>query len=93
MSDIRSILTMQPKRIEFRGAAVELRRPSALDLIEALQVSRDSPERIYVWMVLRHLMHDGRPVFSSMDEVLAASGPLVLELGREIERLYEEGRD
>jgi hypothetical protein len=93
MSDIRAILALQPKRIDFRGASVELRRPSALDLIEALGVSKDSPERLYVWFVLRHLMQDGRPVFASMDEVLAANGPLVVELGREIERLYEEGRD
>jgi glutathione synthase/RimK-type ligase-like ATP-grasp enzyme len=79
--------------MQFRGADIELRRPSALDLLEALQVSKDTPERLYAWFVLRHLMQDGKPVFASIDEVLASYAPLVSELGSEIQRLYEEGRD
>ena len=93
MSNIRDILTCKPLQMQFRGADIELRRPSALDLLEALQVSKDTPERLYAWFVLRHLMQDGKPVFSSIDEVLASYAPFVSELGAEIQRLYEEGRD
>lgn len=93
MISIRDMMTCAPLRISIRGAEIELSRPSALDLLEALEVSKVNPERLYAWFVFRHLHQDGARVFASVDEVLASSAPLVIEIGREVERLYEEGRD
>ena len=93
MSSIRDIFACSPKRITFKGVDVDLRRPSALDLLEAIQVGKDTPEHLYAWFVYAHLEQDGKRVFHSVDEVLASYAPYVVELGREIELLYEEGRD
>lgn len=93
MSSIRDIFACTPKRITFKGVDAELRRPSALDLLEALQVGKDTPQHLYAWFVYNHLQQDGQRVFGSVAEVLASYAPYVAELGREIELLYEEGRD
>jgi predicted DNA-binding ArsR family transcriptional regulator len=75
------------------GTAVELRRPSVLDLIEALEVSAKTPERVQAWMVLRHLVENGEPVFASVDEVLASDALVVQRIAQMAEALYSEGRD
>lgn len=93
MNDIRAMFTLAPMPYEFRGAQLSLRRPSALDIIEALEVSKSQPERMYAWFVFRHLEHAGKPVFESIEDALAADGGAIIELGREVERLYGEGRD
>lgn len=93
MNDIRAIFTLQPVRIDWRGTPLDIRRPSALDIIEALEVSKAQPERMYAWFVFRHLEHAGKPVFPTLDDALAADGHAIVELGREVERLYGEGRD
>ena len=93
MNSIRDIFTLQPVRIDWRGHALDLRRPSALDIIEALEVSKTKPDRLYAWFAFRHIEEAGKPVFSSLDDALAADGLAIMELGREVERLYGEGRD
>lgn len=75
------------------GVAVELRRPSALDLIEALDMSAKDPQRLSAWMVARHLVENGAPVFASVDEALAADAFTVQKISALVERLYAEGRD
>ena len=75
------------------GVAVDLRRPSALDLIEALDVSTKTPERLSAWMVARHLVENGAPVFASVDEALNADAFTVQKISVLVERLYAEGRD
>jgi hypothetical protein len=75
------------------GTAVELRRPSVLDLIEALEVSAKTPERVQAWMVLRHLVENGQLVFESVDEVLASDALVVQRIAQMAEALYSEGRD
>ena len=93
MNPIRSIFTLEPVRIDWRGTPLDIRRPSALDIIEALEVSKSNPERMYAWFSFRHLEHAGKPVFESIEDALAADGGAIIELGREVERLYGEGRD
>jgi hypothetical protein len=75
------------------GTAVALRRPSALDLVEALEVNQKQPERLGAWMVARHLVEDGKPVFASVDEALAADAFTVQRIAQMVEPLYAEGRD
>jgi predicted DNA-binding ArsR family transcriptional regulator len=43
--------------------------------------------------VWRHLVEDGKPVFSSLDEALAADAHTVTAIAKEVEKLYSEGRD
>ena len=93
MNPIRAIFTLEPVRIDWRGTPLDIRRPSALDIIEALEVSKSHPERMYAWFSFRHLEHEGKPVFESIEDALAADGNAIIELGREVERLYGEGRD
>lgn len=93
MSDIRAMFTLAPVRFEYRGTPIDIRRPSALDIIEALELSKTKPEHLFAWFVFRHIEHDGKPVFASVDDALAADGLAVTELGREVELLYGEGRD
>ena len=93
MNPIRAIFTLEPVRIDWRGTPIDIRRPSALDIIEALEVSKSNPERMYAWFSFRHLEHSGKPVFESIEDALAADGNAIIELGREVERLYGEGRD
>jgi hypothetical protein len=90
---IRDALTLKPKTVEIDGHSVTLVRPSALDLLEALEESKRAPERLYLWLVARHLIEDGRPVFASAEEVGRADAVLVQKIGRQCELLYEEGRD
>jgi hypothetical protein len=47
---------------------------------------------MYAWLVLRHLMEDGAPVFDSVDSVLNADGLVVAEIASVVESLYSEGR-
>jgi hypothetical protein len=93
MNDIRAIFTLQRLHIDWRGTPIDIRRPSALDIIEALEVSKSQPERLYAWFAFRHVEHAGKPVFSSLEDALAADGHAIVELGKEVERLYGEGRD
>jgi len=90
---IRDALTLKPKTVDIDGHLVTLARPSALDLLEALEESKRAPERLYLWLVSRHLLENGRRVFQSPEEVGACDAMLVQKIGRQCELLYEEGRD
>lgn len=93
MRSIRDALSLHDHRAELCGAVVTLRRPSALDLIEALEISANHPTKLHAWFVWRHLIEDGVPVFATIDEALAADAHTVTAIAREVERLYAEGRD
>jgi hypothetical protein len=93
VKSIRDALSLADHRAELCGAVVTLRRPSALDLIEAIEVSSNTPARLHAWFVWRHLVEDGKPVFSSLDEALAADAHTVTAIAKEVEKLYSEGRD
>lgn len=94
MSDIRAMFTLSPYPITVAGRELYLRRPSALDIIEALQASKEMPDRMAAWFAWRHLVDEHRaPVFVSIDEALAADGLWIAKIGRMTEELYGEGRD
>jgi erythromycin esterase-like protein len=90
---IRDALTLRDKTVDIGGHVVTLSRPSALDLLETLEESRRAPERLYLWLVAKHLVENGKRVFSSPEEVEKCDAILVQKIGRECEKLYEEGRD
>ena len=93
MSSIRDILTLKYVPYALGGVPCTLRRPSALDLLELLQVSKDRPHHIYAFLAFTHLYQDGCPVISSIDDALAMDAALIIEIGKRCEQLYEEGRD
>ena len=93
MRSIRDALSLADHRTELCGAVVTLRRPSALDLVEAIEVSQKDPAKLFAWLAWRHLIEDGKPVFASLDEALAADGLTVRKIGEAAEALYSEGRD
>jgi len=75
------------------GETVVARRPSALDMVEALRESRERPETLGAWLVWRHLRHGGAPMFATVEEVLRSDGRAVASASEAIQKLYEEGRD
>lgn len=70
-----------------------VRRPSALDMVEAIQRSKESPETFGAWLVYRHALDGAGPMFASVDEVLRGDAHAVAAASAGIQRLYEEGRD
>lgn len=92
--NIRDAILLKPVVVTLKcGAAVELLRPSALDFVDAMQVAEKTPGNLYAWMAFRHARTDGRRLFDSLEQALDADGVVVCQIGREVERLYEEGRD
>lgn len=75
------------------GVKIAVRRPSALDMVEAIQQSKSAPETFGAWLVYRHALADGGPMFASIDEVLRSDAHAVAAASAGIQRLYEEGRD
>lgn len=76
------------------GLKVTLRRPSALDFVEAADLAAKNPSRLYAWFAYRHLLDEsGRPVFASLEAALDADGKVIWQIGKACELLYEEGRD
>lgn len=95
---IADALRLKPVQRELPdGTPYWLRRPSAADLIEAIEFSKATPEKLHAWLAWKHLydLREGilEPVFESMDEALAATATTVTAIGQEAERLYSEGRD
>jgi hypothetical protein len=76
------------------GLTVTLRRPSALDFVEAADIAAKKPSSLYAWFAYRHLLDEsGRPVFASLEAALDADGKVIWQIGKACELLYEEGRD
>ena len=91
---IRDALTLKEKACTLKdGTAFTLRRPTALDMIDAVEFSAASPERINAWLVLTHLIEHGAPVFTTIEQALVADGNTVMQISAAAEALYSEGRD
>jgi hypothetical protein len=91
---IRDALLLRHATVDTSFGVVTLRRPSAADVIEAMDVSAKAPGHLYAHLVWRHLLDEtGAPAFDSLERVLQCDGTRVLEIGRAAERLYAEGRD
>ena len=91
---IRDALLLRPYTGTLKsGVAYTLRRPSALDLLETMQMLEAKTAGIPMLLVMRHLIEDGKPVFNSVAEVNACDGLTLMEIYNEIEMLYGEGRE
>lgn len=90
---LRDALKLTNKVVEVDGMEVVLRRPSIADLVEAIEVSGDPKIHFVSWTVLNHLLEGNKPMFSSLDEVMICDFRLVEKIGKEIDILYNEGRD
>ena len=75
------------------GLEITVRRPNTLDLIEALNISKNDPEKFGAWMVFNHLQEDGANVFANLDEVLQCDVTIVNEIASVVEKLYGEGKN
>lgn len=75
------------------GMTIAVRRPSALDMVEAIQQSKSAPDTFAAWLVYRHALDGGGPMFASLDEVLRSDALAVAAASAGIQNLYEEGRD
>ena len=93
MTSIRDILTLQAVEVEALGTRFTLRRPSALDLIEAMDVGNKKPETLQAWFVWRHLIENGLPVYATLEDVFKCDAVAVLVIAKHCEALYSEGRD
>jgi hypothetical protein len=75
------------------GLEVILRRPSTMDLLAAMEQSKDKPQTFSAWLVHNHLIDNGNKVFYSVDEVMGCDVLLINEIAVEIEKLYGEGKN
>jgi hypothetical protein len=90
---IKDALARKDVVVEIGGYSFTLRRPSVADIIEATEQSAKEPKHFVAWLVMNHLIEDGKPLFTSIQEVLDSDGNMVEALAAEIDRLYGEGRD
>lgn len=80
--------------IVINDVVFECTRPSAIDLIEAIEFTSHSAGKLAGWLVARHLVEDGQPVFKDHIEALEQSDcHLLSKLASQIEALYNEGKD
>jgi hypothetical protein len=89
---IKDALARKDVVVVVGGHSFTLRRPSVADLVEATEQSK-KPETFVVWMVMNHLIEDGKPVFINVEEVLECDGNMIEAIAVEIDKLYGEGRD
>jgi len=85
-------LLAKPHAIDFRGERIVIRRPRVADLVACV----DQSERgVYMpaWFVMNHVMDGDSQAFQTLEQVMQLDGPAVVELAREIEKLYVEGLD
>jgi hypothetical protein len=85
-------LLARPHSVDFRGERIVIRRPRVVDLVAAID-AQGRGTNMNAWLVLNHVMDGDKPAFESMDDVLQLDGVAVLELSREIDKLYLEGLD
>lgn len=85
-------LLAKPKRIEFRGEQVVLRRPTVADLV-ALMDANERGVFLPAWYVLTHVMDGDAQAFESLEQVMRLDATAVNELSRHIDAMYGEGQD
>jgi len=90
---LRDALKLTNKLVKIDDMDVVLRRPSIADLVEAIEVSGNPKIHFAAWTVLNHLLEENKPMFSSLEEVMICDFRLVEKIGKEIDILYNEGRD
>lgn len=94
MDDLTKALKGQPKAVQFAGVACELTRPTVLDaIVLADMVAKDPGQDVKAsaFLVARHLHKDGKPVFSSLEEVMVCDWNAIRPLFEMVNQLYSEG--
>jgi hypothetical protein len=87
---IREALLLKNHSVEIQGTTFTFRRPSAADLIAAVEESKNP--NFSAWLVKNHLLdEEGKPFFSNVNEVLESDGMTIFILASEIDKLYGEG--
>lgn len=91
---IRDALQLKAVTVKTKsGLEVILRRPSTMDLLAAMEQSKNKPETFSAWLVHNHVIENGGKVFMTADEVMGYDVELVEEIAREVEKLYGEGKN
>jgi len=91
--NLREALLLKDAEFQLsNGITATLRRPSALDLVEVIEIAKEKPTEVPFLLVYKHLMDNGKPFFNNPEEVKNADGKLVNEIFTKIEELYGEGR-
>lgn len=91
---IKEALTLKPFTTKTSsGLDIVLRRPSTLDLLEAMEISKKEPDKFGAWLVYNHLIENGTSVFANLDEVLQCDYELVNEIAIVVDKLYGEGKN
>lgn len=94
MSKIKDALLRRNTTITLGDIVFECTRPSAIDLIEAIEFTSHSADKLSGWLVARHLVENGQPVFKDHIEALEQCDcHLLSKLAFQIESLYNEGKD
>lgn len=87
---IKDALTLKNSVKEIEGTVFHFRRPSAADMIAAVEESQH--KNFTLWLVFNHLIEvNGTPVFKSVEEVMECDGKMILALASHIDSLYGEG--
>lgn len=90
---IREALKLKNYECQIGGEKITLRRPSAMDMVEAVEFSKKEPNKFGAWLVYNHLIEDGQKMFSNIEDVLKCDGNVIAAIAVEIDKLYGEGRD
>lgn len=94
MDDLSKMLKGQPKPVQFAGVSCELTRPTVLDAIVLADMVAKEPGqdvKASAFLVARHLHKDGKPVFTSLEEVMACDWLAISPLFQMVNQLYSEG--
>lgn len=89
--NLKEALTLKNKEIEINGIKMTLRRPSVADLAEATNIAKSGTVNLTAWLVTHHLLENGSPVFTSVEEALNYDGVMLEQIALEIDKLYSEG--
>ena len=94
MPDLRSILTLQPKRVEIIGLEVFLKRPTIVDLAEMTEANERDPKFARLFALSRHILDaDLKQVFPTPADAESCPAKFAVDAIVEIEKLYGEGLD
>jgi hypothetical protein len=86
---IKNALALRNHTCQAEGHTFVLRRPSIADMAEAVVQAKQGDPGFSAWLVMNHLVEDGKPVFDTPEEVLACDGSLINFLVTEIDGLYD----
>lgn len=94
MDDLTQALKGQPKGVQVAGVSCQLRRPTVLDAIALSdRIAKHPGEEAQTgaWLLSRHLERDGKPVFESLEAVMACDWATLRPLIEQVQALYSEG--